>query len=325
MRPAVRIGGLGRERARVHASVWTGCGPCCRRERGKRRDRFIRVSPGRALRRSRRRRSCRPCRGWPRSRHVAAGAPILREAEPGDLFFVLVRGEVKVFVDSPDGREVVLTHLQAGDFFGEMALLEGEPRSASVTALTESELVVARARGLLRPARARLRAHAQDPPDAVGAAAALQRGDRVARAAGRRRPARALPRPPRRRVGTGRRWTATSRPPADAPGDRQLDRRHARDRHADAQAVRGPQAHPRSRGRRSGCRPRCRRARAKTSGDAVEGSLDSSQLHHPRPPRRPPVLPRSRSPTAASASPSRSSWRRASRTASTGTSPAAST
>jgi CRP/FNR family cyclic AMP-dependent transcriptional regulator len=74
-------------------------------------------------------------------RHFAAGAPILREAEAGDLFFALVRGEVKVFVDSPDGREVVLTHLQAGDFFGEMALLEGEARSASVTALSESELV----------------------------------------------------------------------------------------------------------------------------------------------------------------------------------------
>jgi CRP-like cAMP-binding protein len=74
-------------------------------------------------------------------RHFAAGAPILREAEPGDLFFALVRGEVKVFVDSPEGREVVLTHLQAGDFFGEMALLEGEARSASVTALAASELV----------------------------------------------------------------------------------------------------------------------------------------------------------------------------------------
>ena len=75
-------------------------------------------------------------------RHYAPGAPILHEAEPGDLFFVLVRGEVKVFVDSSDGREVVLTHLQAGNFFGEMALFEGEARSASVTALTESELVV---------------------------------------------------------------------------------------------------------------------------------------------------------------------------------------
>ena len=71
-----------------------------------------------------------------------AGASILREAEPGDLFFVLVRGEVKVYVDSSDGREVVLTHLQAGDFFGEMALFDDETRSASVSALTDSELVV---------------------------------------------------------------------------------------------------------------------------------------------------------------------------------------
>ena len=44
-------------------------------------------------------------------------------------------------VDSPDGREVVLSHLQAGDFFGEMALFGGEGRSASVTATSECELV----------------------------------------------------------------------------------------------------------------------------------------------------------------------------------------
>jgi CRP/FNR family transcriptional regulator/CRP/FNR family cyclic AMP-dependent transcriptional regulator len=82
-------------------------------------------------------------------RHYAAGAPILREAEPGDQFFVLMRGEVKVFVDSPDGREVVLIHLQVGDFFGEMALFGGETRSASVTALTDSELVVLAREGFL--------------------------------------------------------------------------------------------------------------------------------------------------------------------------------
>ncbi len=74
-------------------------------------------------------------------RRYPAGAPILREAEQGDLVFVLMTGEVKVFVDSPDGREVVLTHLQSGDFFGEMALFEGEARSASVTAQTDCELV----------------------------------------------------------------------------------------------------------------------------------------------------------------------------------------
>lgn len=74
-------------------------------------------------------------------RKVPAGETILRESEPGDEFFVIAKGEVKVFVDSPDGREVVLSHLQAGEFFGEMALLEGETRSASVTATAESELV----------------------------------------------------------------------------------------------------------------------------------------------------------------------------------------
>jgi len=75
-------------------------------------------------------------------RQFPAGATILREDEPGDQFFVLLRGEVKVYVDSPDGREVVLTHLQTGEFFGEMALFEGETRSASVSALTDTELVV---------------------------------------------------------------------------------------------------------------------------------------------------------------------------------------
>ena len=75
-------------------------------------------------------------------RSVRSGETILRESEPGDQFFVIVKGEVKVYVDSPDGREVVLTHLQSGDFFGEMALLGGETRSASVAALSDSELVV---------------------------------------------------------------------------------------------------------------------------------------------------------------------------------------
>lgn len=74
-------------------------------------------------------------------RPYAAGTAVIREAEPGDLFFVILRGEVKVSVDSPDGREVVLSHLQAGEFFGEMALFGGEGRSASVTALSDCELV----------------------------------------------------------------------------------------------------------------------------------------------------------------------------------------
>ena len=74
-------------------------------------------------------------------RRFEAGETVFRESDPAEQFFVILQGSVKVFVDSPDGREVVLTHLLAGDFFGEMALLEGEARSASVTAMTDSEVV----------------------------------------------------------------------------------------------------------------------------------------------------------------------------------------
>ena len=82
-------------------------------------------------------------------RSYAAGESILQEDEPGDLFFVIVRGQVKVFVDSEHGREVVLTHLKAGDFFGEMALFDNEARSASVSALVPSELAVLRRKDFL--------------------------------------------------------------------------------------------------------------------------------------------------------------------------------
>ena len=82
-------------------------------------------------------------------RPYAAGEAILREDDPGDLFFVIVRGQVKVFVDSEHGREVVLTHLKAGDFFGDMALFDNEARSASVSTLVASELAVLRRKDFL--------------------------------------------------------------------------------------------------------------------------------------------------------------------------------
>ena len=120
-----------------------------------------------------------------------AGSPIIRESEPGDLFFVILRGEVKVFVDSPDGREVVLSHLQTGDFFGEMALLEGESRSASVTALTDCELgvlaraeffaVLARDFSLTRKILQTLSARLRKANEVIESMALLDVGGRLAR------------------------------------------------------------------------------------------------------------------------------------------------
>jgi CRP/FNR family cyclic AMP-dependent transcriptional regulator len=63
------------------------------------------------------------------------------ENEEGDFFFMIVEGRIKVTILGDDGREVILSILGAGDFFGEMALLDNEPRSATAIAVEDSELV----------------------------------------------------------------------------------------------------------------------------------------------------------------------------------------
>jgi len=63
------------------------------------------------------------------------------ENEEGDSFFMILEGRVKVTILGDDGREVILSMLGAGDFFGEMALLDNEPRSATAIAVEETELL----------------------------------------------------------------------------------------------------------------------------------------------------------------------------------------
>lgn len=65
---------------------------------------------------------------------------ILMEDEVGTALFVIVSGKVKVARTSTDGREVILTILSESDFFGEMAILDGQTRSATVVAIEDSEL-----------------------------------------------------------------------------------------------------------------------------------------------------------------------------------------
>jgi len=68
---------------------------------------------------------------------------IVSEAEPGDALYVLDHGKVKVVLYGETGREVILSIFkEPGDFFGEMSLLDGEPRSATVTAMEPSSLAI---------------------------------------------------------------------------------------------------------------------------------------------------------------------------------------
>ena len=72
---------------------------------------------------------------------VAPGTVILRQGDPGDKFYLIRTGRVRVFREDA-GLETELSVLQAGDDFGEMALFMEEPRSATVAALEETRLMV---------------------------------------------------------------------------------------------------------------------------------------------------------------------------------------
>lgn len=67
---------------------------------------------------------------------------ILMEEDAGSALFVIVNGKVKISRTSTDGREVILTYLTDSDFFGEMAILDGMTRSATVIAAEDSELFI---------------------------------------------------------------------------------------------------------------------------------------------------------------------------------------
>jgi len=79
--------------------------------------------------------------GRVRPRSAEAGSVIVNAEEPGDSLFVIARGKVKVVLYGETGREIILSLLHAGDFFGEMSLLDRQPRSANVVAVESSELL----------------------------------------------------------------------------------------------------------------------------------------------------------------------------------------
>ncbi|MCA1633746.1 MAG: DUF1003 domain-containing protein [Acidobacteria bacterium] len=66
---------------------------------------------------------------------------LFRTGDPGESLFLVRSGEVELFIKDTAGQKIILTVAQPGDFFGEIALLDSGPRSATAIALTPSELV----------------------------------------------------------------------------------------------------------------------------------------------------------------------------------------
>jgi len=72
----------------------------------------------------------------------AAGATIVREGDPGDALHIIVEGSVRISVLSPDGDEATMALLGEGECFGELALLDRRPRSASAVATQATRTLV---------------------------------------------------------------------------------------------------------------------------------------------------------------------------------------
>lgn len=79
-----------------------------------------------------------------REKTYPKGSVILFEDDPGDSLFIVRDGRVKVVLVGEDGREVILGVLGIGEHFGELALIDDQPRSAHVIAMEDAGLLVLR-------------------------------------------------------------------------------------------------------------------------------------------------------------------------------------
>jgi CRP/FNR family transcriptional regulator, cyclic AMP receptor protein len=86
---------------------------------------------------------------YSRVERYRAGREIFAKGSPGQSLMAVLRGSVKISSLSDSGKEIVFTIFNAGDIFGEIAMLDGDERSADATALTDCELLVLNRRDLL--------------------------------------------------------------------------------------------------------------------------------------------------------------------------------
>ena len=77
-------------------------------------------------------------------RSCPRGTRIFGAGDPGDALLGLISGQVRISASTPGGQEVFLNILESGDSFGEIAALDGHPRTASADAVTNTELFLIR-------------------------------------------------------------------------------------------------------------------------------------------------------------------------------------
>ncbi|MBA3963382.1 MAG: DUF1003 domain-containing protein [Chthoniobacterales bacterium] len=91
------------------------------------------------------------------ARRIAADTALFKRDDPGDAMFFIESGLIRISVRDVDGHDTVLAEMGRGDFFGEMAMLDGQLRSADATATEDTQLAVL--------ARSDFRAFIRENPD----------------------------------------------------------------------------------------------------------------------------------------------------------------
>lgn len=81
-------------------------------------------------------------------RAAPTGTVVCRQGDPGDTLYLVLHGMLRVEFAEPGGETAVLGNIRPGEFLGEMALLDKSPRSATVTAASDCQLLVLDAAGL---------------------------------------------------------------------------------------------------------------------------------------------------------------------------------
>ena len=74
-----------------------------------------------------------------RVRRFRRGETVFHLGDPGDALFIVMSGSIKITLPADTGDEAILATLRPGDFFGELALLDGAPRSATAIAIEPTE------------------------------------------------------------------------------------------------------------------------------------------------------------------------------------------
>jgi len=92
----------------------------------------------------------RELRNLLRRRRASAGSALFRAGDQGDAMYLIEKGRVRISIPDDDKKEITLAELAQGDFFGEMAIIDGKQRSADATIAEDAQLAVLSREDFLR-------------------------------------------------------------------------------------------------------------------------------------------------------------------------------